>query len=96
MIDNMNTTIQIRIDSPTKIKAQKAFKNMGLDLSSGIKYFLTQVSDPRNTTYICPFGFIHKYTPEMLAKYEKEAKWVLKHEKGYTSAREMHDAILAK
>lgn len=91
----MNTTIQIRIDSPTKIKAQKAFKNMGLDLSSGIKYLLTQVSDPRNTTYICPFGFMHKYTPEMLAKYEKEAKWTLKYGKSYTSTKKMFDNIMS-
>jgi len=95
MIDNVNTTIQIRIDSPTKIKAQKAFRGMGLDLSSGIKYLLTQVSDPKNTNYICPFGFMHKYTPEMLAKYEKEAKWALKHSKRYSSTKKMFDDIMS-
>lgn len=92
----MNTTIQIRIDSPTKARAQKAFKNMGLDLSSGIKYLLTQVSDPKNTTYICPFGFMHKYTPEMLAKYEKEAEYAIKFGKGYLSTKEMFDDMLLK
>lgn len=92
----MNTTIQIRIDQTTKTKAQKAFKNMGLDLSSGIKYLLNQVSSPNNTTYICPFGFMHKYTPEMLKEYEKEAQYAIKHGKRFSSAKEMLDDILAK
>jgi len=41
----MNTTIQIRIDQVTKTKAQRTFKNMGLDLSSGIKYFLVKIGN---------------------------------------------------
>ena len=92
----MNTTIQIRIDSPTKTRAQKMFKEMGLDLSSGIKFLLARESNPKNITYICPFGFMHKYTPEILAKYEKEAEWALKYGKGYTSTKEMFDDILKK
>ena len=36
--------MQIRIDASIKAKAQKAFKEMGLDLSSGVKMFLNQVS----------------------------------------------------
>lgn len=91
----MNTTMQIRIDQATKAKYQKAFKNMGLDLSSGIKFILARDMDPKNITYICPFGFMHKYTPEMLAKYEKESAWALKHGKGYFSTKEMFDAILS-
>ena len=43
-----STTIQIRIDSPTKARAQKAFKSMGIDLSSGIKYFLVKVGKEKN------------------------------------------------
>jgi addiction module RelB/DinJ family antitoxin len=44
----MNTTIQIRIDSKTKIKAQRAFKKMGVSLSFGIKYFLIKVANAKN------------------------------------------------
>ena len=91
----MNTTMQIRIDKPTKVKAQKAFKSMGLDLSSGIKFLLAREINPKNITYICPFGFMHKYTPEMLAKYEKEAQWALKHGKRYSSTKEMFDDLEA-
>lgn len=89
----MNTTMQIRIDSTTKIKAKKAFKDMGLDLSSGIKFLLAREINPKNVTYICPFGFMHKYTPEMLTKYEKEAEWALKHSKRYFSTKEMFDDL---
>ncbi|MEI8174737.1 MAG: type II toxin-antitoxin system RelB/DinJ family antitoxin [bacterium] len=91
----MNTTMQIRIDSLTKTKAQKAFKEMGLDLSSGIKFLLAREINPKNITYICPFGFMHKYNPEVLAKYEKEAEWAIKHSKRYSSTKEMFDDIEA-
>jgi len=91
----MNTTMQIRIDSSMKARAQKTFKSMGLDLSSGIKFLLAREIDPKNITYICPFGFIHKYNPEMLSKYEKEAEWAIKHSKGYSSTKEMFDDIEA-
>jgi addiction module RelB/DinJ family antitoxin len=91
----MNTTIQIRVDSSTKARAIKAFKNIGLDLSSGIKFLLTQVSNPNNTDYVCPFGFMHKYTPKMFKQYEKEVQHTLKHGKGYLSTRKMFDDILS-
>ena len=90
----MNTTIQIRIDSKTKAKAQKAFKGMGLDLSSGLKYLLTQVGNTNSLSYICEFGYMHKYTPGMFKKWEKEAAWALKHGKGYKNTKEMFDDIL--
>ena len=89
----MNTTIQIRIDQATKTKAQKAFKNMGLDLSSGMKYLLTRVSNTNSLSYICDFGYMHKYTPEMFRKYEKEAKQALKHQKKFSSVKEMFDDL---
>jgi len=89
----MNTTIQIRVDQKTKEKAKKAFKNMGLNLSSGIKYLLTQAGKADSLSYICDFGYMHKYTPEMLKKYEKEATWAEKHGKKYTSVKEMFDDL---
>jgi DNA-damage-inducible protein J len=38
------STIQIRIDEKTKKQASKVFKSLGLDMSSGIKLYLQQVS----------------------------------------------------
>ena len=91
----MNTTIQIRIDSKTKLRAQKAFKHMGLDMSSGLKYLLTQVGKANNLSYICDFGYMHAYKPKMLAQYEEEAKDALKRGKGYSSTKKMFDDIEA-
>ncbi|MBI5221701.1 MAG: type II toxin-antitoxin system RelB/DinJ family antitoxin [Candidatus Magasanikbacteria bacterium] len=39
----MNTTIQVRIDSKLKKDVSKIFESLGLDLSSGVKMFFTQV-----------------------------------------------------
>lgn len=44
----MNTTIQIRIDSSLKAKAQKVFRKMGVSLSFGIKYYLIKVANAKN------------------------------------------------
>ena len=89
----MNTTIQIRIDQATKNKAQRAFKNMGLNLSSGVKYLLTQAGNSNSLAYICDFGYMHKYTPEMLKKYEKEGRKALKNGKRFSSVKEMFDEL---
>ena len=88
----MNTTMQIRIDSPTKIKAQRAFKSMGIDMSSGVKMFLNQVVIDQ----CMPFVPSTKKTRAIRKKWDKEFEWVMKHGKGYSSAKEMHDAIMQR
>jgi DNA-damage-inducible protein J len=40
---NTQSTIQIRIDSKTKNDARKTLENIGIDMSSAIKLFLTNV-----------------------------------------------------
>ncbi|OGJ05248.1 hypothetical protein A2456_03525 [Candidatus Nomurabacteria bacterium RIFOXYC2_FULL_36_19] len=92
----MNTTMQIRINQAEKSEYQKMFKKMGLDLSSGIKFLLAREKNPENITYVCDYGYLHKYTPEMLKKFQKEARWAVKYEKGYASAKEMHDDIMKR
>lgn len=88
------TTIQIRIDSPTKTKAQKAFRDMGLDLSSGIKYLLTQkINNPNSLSYVCDFGYLHKYTPEMLKRFKKEEKLFSKKKSRFSSVKDMFDHL---
>jgi addiction module RelB/DinJ family antitoxin len=86
----MNTTIQIRIDKTTKTKAQKAFKVMGLDMSAGVKMFLTDVA--RNQCM--PFVPSTKRTRAIRRMMDKEVAWAIKHGKRYTSAKEMHADIL--
>jgi addiction module RelB/DinJ family antitoxin len=88
----MNTTMQIRIDSSMKNKAQKAFKNMGIDMSSGVKMFLNQVA----INQCMPFVPSTKKTRAIRKKWDKEFDWVMKHGKGYASAKEMHDAIMKR
>ncbi|MEI7709504.1 MAG: type II toxin-antitoxin system RelB/DinJ family antitoxin [bacterium] len=88
----MNTTMQIRIDSLTKIKAQRAFKEMGIDMSSGVKMFLTQVA----TDQCMPFVPSTAKTRAIRKQWDREVAWAIKHGKRYTSAKEMHKAIMMK
>jgi len=88
----MNTTLQIRINKKTKEKAKKIFNDLGLDMSSGINLFLSQVV---NTESI-PFeprtenGFTLKREKEMI----KEAKYTLKYGKRYTDVNKMFKDLL--
>lgn len=88
----MNTTMQIRIDKPTKTKAQRAFKSMGIDMSSGVKMFLNQVVIDQ----CMPFVPSTKKTRAIRKKWDKEFEWVMKNGKGYSSAKDMHNAIMER
>lgn len=88
----MNTTMQIRIDAPTKAKAQKAFKSMGIDMSSGVKMFLSQVAKDQ----CMPFVPSTTKTRAIRKKWDKEVAWAIKHGKIYSTAEEMHKDILNK
>lgn len=92
----MNTTIQIRIDKITKDKAQKSLKNMGLDLSSGIKYFLNQIGKTDNLSYVCDFGYLHTHSSEKLKEYNKEVKWAKENGKRFSNAKDLFRDILGK
>lgn len=85
----MNTTIQMRVDSATKSKAQKIFADLGLDMSSGIKLFLSQVVHEKGL----PFT-VSRDPKKIREKWDKEVAWALKHGKGYTSAEAMFKDIL--
>ena len=86
----MNTTIQIRIDQATKTKAQKAFRGMGIDMSSGMKMFLNQVA----VDNCMPFIPSTIKTRAIRKIWDKEFYWALKHGKGYKTAEAMHADIL--
>lgn len=92
----MNMTIQIRIDKNTKEKAQKSLKNMGMDLSSGIKYFLNQVGKSNKLSYVCDFGYPHIHSLEKLKEYNKETEWAKKYGKRFFCAKELLQDILSK
>jgi len=88
----MTTTLQIRIDQKTKAKAQRAFKGMGIDMSSGVKLFLTQVG---NTGEI-PFRIFSadNYSEKKKMLLRRESNHAVRHEKRYRSIKEMHREIL--
>ncbi|MDO8492037.1 MAG: type II toxin-antitoxin system RelB/DinJ family antitoxin [bacterium] len=90
----MTTTIQVRVDKEIKKKADKTFKNMGLDMSSGVKLFLHQVVRSGSI----PFPLMSAdYLPrkEKLALI-RETKIALREGKSYASLKEMYRDILEK
>lgn len=87
-----NQTVQIRIDLKTKLAAQRAFKSMGMDMSSGVKMFLTQVVKDQ----CFPFVPSTKKTIALRKKWDKEVAEALKSGKRYKTAKEMHEDVLGK
>ncbi len=87
----MNTTLQIRIDKNTKKQAQKIFKDMGLDMSSGVKLFLQRVVN----TETLPFEVVTKngYTRAQEQTMLKETKQAIGKTKSHRSARSLHKDI---
>lgn len=88
----MNTTLQTRIDAKLKKDASKALKAMGLDLSTGVKLFLTQVV----RTQSIPFELFtaDNLPEERKLELMKEVEEALKHGKSYASVAEAHADIL--
>ena len=90
----MNTTLQIRIDKKTKDAAQKTFIAMGLDMSSGVKLYLTQVVNRQ----AIPFPVVSAdYLPtKQKQQLIKEANYALKHGTRYADIEQAHRDILGK
>ena len=90
----MTTTLQTRIDAKLKRDAKKTLGAMGLDMSTGIKLFLTQVV----RTNSIPFAVISADTLSTKEKRTlvRETAETLKDGKGYASAHKLHKDILSK
>ncbi|KKW22912.1 MAG: Addiction module antitoxin, RelB/DinJ family protein [Candidatus Kaiserbacteria bacterium GW2011_GWC2_52_8b] len=90
----MNTTLQVRIDKKTKERARKAFRASGIDLSSGLRLFLTHIG---RTGEIPQEMFTYDNAPKsFMKKLMREADYALKHGKSYSSTKEMFDDILGR
>ncbi len=90
----MDTTLQVRIDSKTKERARRAFKASGIDLSSGLRLFLTHIG---RTGEVPQDMFTYDNAPESFkTMLVKEADDAYKHGKRYDNVKEMFDEILAK
>lgn len=83
------TTLNIRIDQDLKNKANKTFKDMGLDLSSAVKLFLHQSVKEKGL----PF---HPSNNPKAARmmWDREVAVALKNGKSYTSSKKMFDDIV--
>jgi DNA-damage-inducible protein J len=97
LIQKIMPTINIRTDAKLKKAATKILEGMGLDMSSAVKLFLSQVV----ITKKIPFqirtvnGFTIEEEEEMI-KEMKETEKLIKEGKVklYDSAKELHDDIL--
>lgn len=90
----MNSTLQVRIDKKTKERARKAFRAAGIDLSSGLRLFLTHIG---RTGEVPHEMFTYDNAPDSLKKkLVREAAYALKHGKRYDSIEEAHRDILGE
>ncbi len=88
----MNTTIQVRVDKKIKQKADKTFKDLGLDISSGVKIFLHQVIASKSIPF--EIRTMNGFTPAQEKAILKETEYLQKHGKRYDSAEELFGDIL--
>jgi DNA-damage-inducible protein J len=83
------TTVNVRIDEKTKAAAGKALAAMGMDLSTGVKIFLTQVANENS------FPFTPTKNPAVIrAKWDKEVADALKNGKVYKAGEDILKDIL--
>ena len=83
------TTLNVRIEEKTKKAASKTLARLGLDMSSAVKMFLTQVVKEDGL----PFTPTNN-TKAIRARWDKEVAHALKYGKGYTDVKKMHRDIL--
>ena len=88
----MSTTIQIRVDKEVKRKADRTFKKMGLDMSSGVKLFLHRVIQSGSIPFTLRTA--NGFTPEQERQILRDSREAMLHGKSYTSIEELHADIL--
>lgn len=88
----MNTTIQIRLDTKTKKAASRALKDMGLDISSGVKLFLHQVV--KSQTIPFPIRTANGFTVAQERRMIRETNEALRSGKSYRTAEELFADVL--
>jgi|GEM_PF-366444 DNA-damage-inducible protein J len=87
-------TIQVRIDEKPKKDLQKILRQIGLDVSSAIKLFIHQVIITESIPF--PIRTENGFTPEQEREMIREEEEALKYGKRYSSAEELHRAILGE
>ncbi len=82
------TTLNIRIEKNTKIKANKTLSSLGIDMSTAIKMFLNQVITENGL----PFTPTKNLT-SIKAKWDNEASGALKYGKSYKNSKELFEDL---
>jgi len=88
----MNSTLNIRIDKKLKENAGKTLKNMGLDISSGVKMFLCQVVNTKSIPFEPKMHY--SMTPEQEKWVRGQIADAKKNSKGYKNVKDLFDDIL--
>ena len=81
----MNTVVTVRIDQKTKTAASKVFADMGMDLSTGVQMFLTQVTVDKGLPFT-PSTHGSKLTR---AQMDKEIEYALKYGRVYKAGEDI-------
>jgi len=85
------TTVNVRIEEKTKAQAAETLARLGLDMSSAVKLFLYQVVNENGLPFIPT-----KNPAAIRARWDAQAVEALKNGRSYSSAKELHRAILGK
>lgn len=90
----MTTTVQVRTKPETKKAAQQILETLGLDLSTAINMYLVQIIQKKGI----PFDIVTEngFTPAQERAILKDLASAKKSGKRYSSAKDMHKAILGK
>lgn len=85
------TTINVRTNAATKLAAQKVFKKMGLDLSTGVNMYLVRVVQDK----AMPFQArtVNGFTPAQEAEMIRETAHAEKYGKRYRTVEEALAAV---
>lgn len=87
----MKATVNIRTDVSIKREAQRVFKRMGLDLSTGVNMYLSRVAQDK----AMPFTprTVNGFTPEYEARILRETTYAEKYGKRYSTVEEALKAV---
>jgi addiction module RelB/DinJ family antitoxin len=88
------TTIQVRTQESTKKNVQKILSELGLDMSTAINMYLVQITKQGGIPFsiLTENGMTLKAERDLLTLAEETRK----SKKSYSSAKELHDAIMAE
>ena len=83
------TTINVRTELKTKPEAQRVFKRMGLDLSTGVNMYLSRVVQDKAVPFT--LRTVNGFTPEFEAQMIHETEYAEKYGKRYTADQIMEE-----